>query len=382
MYTNVYSERAERKVPPPEGTYIIWEAAETTLDGIKSDILVILDCCDAGYLSKRGAGYAFEYLVACPEEAYTHQPGPNSFTSALTWALKEMKSQAPFTTTELRDMIKRRSEFPDSFPPEQEPLVFPRLSQFIEPVWISPLQTSDDDDQGLLKRSSSNAPEFRSEDCSFIDLRFHFNREITAEDAMHVAALVSPAVHDRSMKFNARHVSLVNRGKLMKNNWRKARKAVLWGDNSIKFMKRLQRQASDGGDSPPTANGTSQLPFSGIEKDDTQIPEMNKAIIEPLGTSGNGDAKLSIQLGPGSVISVGDGVSANRTSRNTSDGGRDRREARAWRYTNKLLYAVLFLLLGILIRQPLTVPNIFYIHRASFGIPSAPSVGPGSDHEL
>ncbi|KAF9732659.1 hypothetical protein PMIN01_09517 [Paraphaeosphaeria minitans] len=133
---DLISEPARRgDAPLPKGTFIMWERAEHILQEFKHDHLVILDCCDAGFLSNRGPRHAFEYLVACEGKKRTNEPGKHSFTTALIWALKKLKSEAPFTMLELKDRIERYEDFPT----EQKPLVFARADHIAGPISFAPV---------------------------------------------------------------------------------------------------------------------------------------------------------------------------------------------------------------------------------------------------
>ncbi|KAF1850162.1 uncharacterized protein K460DRAFT_11379 [Cucurbitaria berberidis CBS 394.84] len=194
------------KEMPSEDEIVMWEMSENTLQHAKGDVLVIFDCCDAASLAKlRSAGRAFEYLGAC--EKYTHPPGENSFTSALTWALREMSSGPPFTTDRLVSKIKEHEPFPRT----QEPVLFPRWDFMPEHIWVSSRQTLATPTQS--RRRSSSAPEFRDENCDYVDFRVTFSRPLSNEDGKAVADLMKPLVsYNRKLPLNARHVSVIKKG--------------------------------------------------------------------------------------------------------------------------------------------------------------------------
>ena len=186
---------------------VMWEVSETILHHVKGDVLVIFDCCDAGSLAKlRSAGRAFEYLGACEKNKYTHTPGNESFTSALTWALKEMSSEPPFTTDRLVSKIKEH----EGFPRAQNPILFPRWDFMPEHIWISNRRTPAT--PTLSRRRSSSASEFRDENCDYVDFRVTFSRPLSDEDGKAVADLMGPLVCNRNLPLNARHVSFIRKG--------------------------------------------------------------------------------------------------------------------------------------------------------------------------
>lgn len=66
----------------------------------------------------------FEYIAATQHDKTTRVPGKDSFTSALIWALKELKPKGRFTTVELLGKIKNAPYFPR----DQEPVLRERES--------------------------------------------------------------------------------------------------------------------------------------------------------------------------------------------------------------------------------------------------------------
>lgn len=217
-----------------QGTFIMWEKIEQALVEFHNDVLVILDCFDAGYLSNRGHAHAFEYLAACGDKSKTKVPGPESFTSALIWALKELKHNVPFTIQKLKDKIKAYPKLPD----EQQPLVFNRPDHHTAGlICIAPLEG------GVSPRQhrSSNPGSFtREEECFFVDLRLFFTKNLSANDGRHVAKMVSPAVKDKTLPLNAAHISVLGQGKInaSRNLWSKLR-------HSVAFLQRLNKRPSE-----------------------------------------------------------------------------------------------------------------------------------------
>ena len=185
----------------------MWEVSEAILHHVEGDVLVIFDCCDAGSLAAlRSSGRAFEYLGACDELSYTHPPGEQSFTSALTWALKNMRSEPSFTTADLLAKIKTH----EKFPAKQNPVLFTRSGFIPENIWISSMRkvalptTS--------RRRSNPAPEFRDDNCHFVDVRITFSRILADEDGKAVAEMMGPLVRNKKLPLNARHVLFLDKG--------------------------------------------------------------------------------------------------------------------------------------------------------------------------
>lgn len=216
----------------------MWEAAEHILQDFKHDHLVIFDCCDAGFLSARGSHHAFEYLAACQGKKATREPGAHSFTTALIWALQKIKSGPRFTMLQLKEQIQQYKDFPD----DQRPLVFARPDHIAGPISIAPIAKGTRDVVPTLRRSLSHISPMER---SYVDLRFFFIKDITAEHAKSVADLVRPTVLSKSFDLNATHVSFLGQGKtenLMKyrNHWRRARDCINLVSHASQSRKRTR----------------------------------------------------------------------------------------------------------------------------------------------
>jgi hypothetical protein len=106
---------------------IEWHEVERTLVRISSDVLVIFDCCQAGLLCSSAQeglgtnGRIFQYLGACESQQQTRSAGEHSFTSAITWALKELIGETSFPVTKLVKKIESHAGFPHG---KQRPVLF------------------------------------------------------------------------------------------------------------------------------------------------------------------------------------------------------------------------------------------------------------------
>lgn len=203
----LYRKRNYPKSQLPGEGLIMWEACENTLHNAKGDVLVIFDSCDTGSLIRlRSTGCAFEYFGACKEGGFTHGPGENSFTTALTWALKELRSQLSFTTDTLAHKVKEYERFPRN----QNPVLFTRMNYVPEHIWISsrgPPPTT-----RSTRRHRASMPEFRDENCDYVDFRVTFNRSLSDQDGKDVATLMAPLITNQKLPLSARHVSVIRKG--------------------------------------------------------------------------------------------------------------------------------------------------------------------------
>jgi hypothetical protein len=96
---------------PPAGgrlfEQIDWAEVEIMLNRAEADVLVILDCCDAGVLFPREriphpeARRKFQYIAACKDGQRTRTAGLNSFTSSMIWVLKHRENRSGLTTWQM-----------------------------------------------------------------------------------------------------------------------------------------------------------------------------------------------------------------------------------------------------------------------------------------
>ncbi|KAF2437559.1 hypothetical protein P171DRAFT_178790 [Karstenula rhodostoma CBS 690.94] len=249
----------------PKGTFIMWDRAEHILQEFKHDHLVIFDCCDGGFLSTRGSRHAFEYLVACEGKRKTREPGPHSFTTALIWALEKLKPDAPFTMQELKDQIEEYGDFPSN----QKPLVFARPDHIAGPISIAPIAKITETATGKPPKATSHiGPVERS----FVDLRFFFTKEMTAEHAKPVADMVSSSVLSRGFELNATHVSVLGQGRIenlikFRDQWRRARDSIGFVSRSRKRARSRQSETLSRKSSKLGAEDMSAQPVTPISED-------------------------------------------------------------------------------------------------------------------
>ena len=98
-------------------------------------------------------------------------PGPESFTSALTWALQELaKKSEPFSTSQLRHSIISYRKFPH----DQVPVLSDRHMPG-EHIVIS-RQDLERSTSGPAPTKLERAKELQNRE--YIDLRFHFDHKI------------------------------------------------------------------------------------------------------------------------------------------------------------------------------------------------------------
>lgn len=161
---------------------IDWTDVESTLAKARSDVLVIFDCCHAGLLccpATRGHRRKFQYVAACKADQRTASAGRKSFTSATTWALKQLTDRPGFTVTKLVQTLLRYEHFPLY---QQEVVVYPsRFGPAEEDIWIAPMAEKGGDGHEV---EDNNLPSNRRTDhlptADILDLRLHFSKPATA----------------------------------------------------------------------------------------------------------------------------------------------------------------------------------------------------------
>lgn len=169
-------------------SHITWNFVEGNLKTTRADVFLIFDCCYASDLGRESAltSRSFEYLAAS-ESNYTRSPGPESFTSALIWALEKLAPQSAratsyaspmFTTSKLAKTIY---DCPD-FPKNQKPSLTTRDIDAWQHIILAPLpregisamspaqHSEDEDDNDEEDEIDKPIPQFLS-------LTFHFKQK-------------------------------------------------------------------------------------------------------------------------------------------------------------------------------------------------------------
>ena len=172
---------------------VAWKSVEKCLKHVDSaDILVVFDCCHAGALNKdHRAPYRFEFLGACDDGEITPKPGKTSFTSAMTWALKDLiKEQPGFHSVDLMKRIKEYEGLTCA------PVLFPRYQQQTAvPVWIEPMSTVEGPETERSRTKQIDDDEANTT-ADWFDLRFHFNRTQKEKDIVQFVQNFNPLATD------------------------------------------------------------------------------------------------------------------------------------------------------------------------------------------
>lgn len=85
-----------------------WLAHVAMLESLKSDLLLLLDCCTAGGTSGDATNGVKEIIAACGFKTWTPGVGPHSFTSALIEELKRLSTGRAFSIAGLHSRILER----------------------------------------------------------------------------------------------------------------------------------------------------------------------------------------------------------------------------------------------------------------------------------
>jgi hypothetical protein len=183
---------------------IVWHRAENLIKDSLGDVLIIFDCCAAGNLARdiRARGHwpqrAFEFIGATIAEQTTPEPGPNSFTSGLIWALEKLANEDGFTPSELLQEITQAPGFPRN----QYPVHHDRDRPSLRKILISPLPQGGSRQKETPAKTSTAV----AERLEFLDLRVILSRHPTKDDISTMAHALKEMLRTQSMPV-ARHIA-------------------------------------------------------------------------------------------------------------------------------------------------------------------------------
>jgi hypothetical protein len=200
------TQAAIKKKDQLERNSIAWHSAENNIASTDSDVLLIFDCCHAGSLCRpyrSSRGRCFEFLAACTADQKTRKPGPDSFTSALIWALEQLAAKPFFNSSELQHMVTKAPKFPKN----QFPQLFDRFDPSPEHISIAPLTTQN--------KCGSETAQYREElDLSkgeYLDLRFYFNLKLDDNAIRQTAYALRGLLREHGSELSAERISFKGR---------------------------------------------------------------------------------------------------------------------------------------------------------------------------
>lgn len=179
---------------------VAWHTAERNIESTDADVFLIFDCCYGGALQTRSATSGrFETLTASGPDETTPGPGPTSFTSALIWALRELKDLGGFDSEQLKNKL---SESPSFRKNHQQPKLFHHLRPNDDHVWIAPHTTS--------PRSTGKSTAQYREDrpMEFLDLRCRFSQRQNEDQVKLFAQALTSLARTEGNKIGLRKVEL------------------------------------------------------------------------------------------------------------------------------------------------------------------------------
>ena len=219
---------------------VVWSQAENIIKHTQGDVLVIFDCCHAGYLAKSTRAISernFEFLAACGSDDVTETPGDTSFTSALIWSLKGFaKSNTSFTTQQL---VRKINEEAPNFPRLQHALIMERgedETSCFRKLVLAPLPKPGEEAkiELLPPKAKSN-----SKIKHYLDLRFFYDKPPTKDEIKLLAHNLKDMItNDR---ISARHIGWLKMTDIVRNvydKWKrrltvKKNNAPLWTPQGI-----------------------------------------------------------------------------------------------------------------------------------------------------
>lgn len=162
---------------PREVNEIVWGYIENIFQDTRADVLEIFDCCYAGDLDNTRqprSNRSFEFLGACSSGNTTVSPGPESFTTALIWALETFVEENPkFVVSELSRKIRAAPNFPET----QVPVQLDRGSHSIQRIMLAPLPETGDEGHTTLHDSHVSGSQ------GLLNLNLIFN-EVPTKDSI------------------------------------------------------------------------------------------------------------------------------------------------------------------------------------------------------
>lgn len=228
---------------------INWENVERVMEKTKSDILEIFDCCHAGRLCTpaRSMTRCFEILTACSALETTPAPGQHSFTTAMTWALKELTKEKGFTTSAL---LSRILEAPN-FSGKRGPSIFGgRFGAHSDYLYLAPMPMPG----ALGRRRSGLYRRQRDEEVQqeeMLDLRFYYEGKITDEDLKRTAKAIKSALCKKSIR--ARRVSAIGKYSIETHDFAWRAKARYVSSTWKSFVRRKSSSPTKVKASSPTS---------------------------------------------------------------------------------------------------------------------------------
>lgn len=209
------SSQASRKAGNRKNNSVEWQPVVSLIEATRADVLVIFDCCYSGSLQTIRAprNRRFETLGASGYNETTPGPGPRSFTSALIWALGQLKDTDGFDTKELKDKIREAPGFPKD---QQNPVLFHHPRHSDEHVWIAPQLV---ERCGGPLSPSKPSPRYREDRPSeFLDVRFRFSKRQDEQQVAHFAQGLSKFAREEGSSLGIHRMELNDYAPLLKDS--------------------------------------------------------------------------------------------------------------------------------------------------------------------
>lgn len=169
----------------------------------------------------------FQVLAACERHHTTRKAGPYSFTSALIWALGQLKDQRSFSTLRLKTMIRKAPRFPKDQIPQ---LSFRMGNSRPECIHIARMVGQEED------CPPSPIEDIRRQ--QYLDVRLHFSEELTYQKVLETCDALK--VLKSSDMGSMRHIALIGKNR-MAPHVEKA--ASMVQDAWLEFKRRRDRQS-------------------------------------------------------------------------------------------------------------------------------------------
>lgn len=168
-------------------------------------MLLVFDCCHAGQLAgtrtREFSNRIFEFLGATQANDTTQAPGPESFTSALIWALKAFSKDVDgFTTSQLLAKILEAPNFP--LDDGQRPCLTERGHHCLRRLRIAAVPGTESELDATPTKETEEPVEIKC----FLNLSFMFTRCPTFDDISNLCHCLREVLQADSRNFPAQQV--------------------------------------------------------------------------------------------------------------------------------------------------------------------------------
>lgn len=300
-------------------------------------MLLVFDCCHAGQLAgtttRDFSNRIFEFLGATHAHDTTKAPGPESFTSALIWALQALSKEVDgFTTSQLFTKILAAPNFP--LDDGQRPCLTERGYHSLRRLRIAAVPHTESELDATLTRETEEPMEI---EC-FLNLSLPFTKCPTLNDISHLCHCLREVLQPECKNFPAQQV--IWRGLFSKDAIRSdfsgVAEKVLY---RLRCQKSMSRSSNETSTSPKLAEGA-------LEGSEQEVSDSSRRMAKVI--HGQNPVKKVVSV---TQIPQADSALSQLRGGYGSDGKTDTR--------SRMLSLLTVFLLGCLAARPSLLLNAF-----------------------